>query len=256
MFSAWTCPLRLYIVSHGGTRSSRGSCSMDGRSCPLALGGLPARPSSAGGGDSAGPTPASCQKLGVDSAPQSAPGAGKLKWQNSAGWHIWHRSPGTNCMLPGTALVDRHDGSLARGSLFRGPRELRLVRIQGAHGPHLLSGGARPVVAPGISKGPPATPACSATDGTVPEFGRPAGHIRELDVWLLGLHAAVWQPSPGCPLGHHFSAAPRLLLGCSLGWRGTARLLHTPLPTVVRPSTQLGFGVRFLVSGPVARASL
>ena len=27
--------------------------------------------------------------------------------------------------------------------------------------------------------------------------GRPAGHIRELDVGLLGLLAAVWQPSPG-----------------------------------------------------------
>ena len=159
MFSPWTCPLRLYIVSHGGTRSSRGSWPMDGGPAPPVHGRLTLSDPLLGGGDSPGPTPASCQKLGVDCAPESAPGAGKVKRQNLAGWHIWLRSRPGNRMPRPVASVDRHDAPMARGSSFPVPWGLRLVRIQGAHGPHLLSGGARPVVADCNSQGPPATPA-------------------------------------------------------------------------------------------------
>ena len=84
----------------------------------------------------------------------------------------------------------------------------------------------------------------------MPEFGTPVAHISESAVWLRGL-------AP--PFGVLLWAARSAIacLGCSLGWRGTARALHTLLPAVVRPSTQLGFGVRILVSGPAAsRVSL
>ena len=46
----------------------------------------------------------------------SAPGAAELRWQNWAGWHIWHRSVTQNRRRLTVASVGYHDAYLARGS--------------------------------------------------------------------------------------------------------------------------------------------
>jgi hypothetical protein len=58
-----------------------------------------------------------------------------------------HKSDGMRATV---ASVDYHDARMARGSQINDPHALQPIRFQHTPGPHLLPGGARPFVGPGM----------------------------------------------------------------------------------------------------------